>query len=340
MFDRYSEAARRALFFARYETSVLGGRSIEPEHLLLGLIREPSEVSRLLSRAGASAERLRDEIVRSVARSNEEIPTSVEVPIAEATSHALSAAALEADQLQHSDIQPEHLLLGLLCDTTTAAGSLLTANGLTLESARDLVVTLRKEPSSQPEILQICREPLKAGSEVEYQAIEEETARLAATLGCPHPYLAAESLTGPKEVWWFNSFRSSSEQQQVSDAYAKNLPLMEALQRNGKRKAPLTGAAHELRARYRRDLGAGRPWNVGEGRFLVIAIPKQNFDIEGAMFATDHGELVIVSAFRTREEADTAKRLAGDEAHVFAVRPSWSFPAQEWIGADPDFWQR
>jgi ATP-dependent Clp protease ATP-binding subunit ClpC len=40
MFERYTESARRSLFFARYEASQLGSISIEPEHLLLGLLRD------------------------------------------------------------------------------------------------------------------------------------------------------------------------------------------------------------------------------------------------------------------------------------------------------------
>ena len=55
-------------------------------------------------------------------------------------------------------------------------------------------------PSQPPQILQIHREALKPGSEAVYQDIEEDTARLQAKLGCPHPYLAIESLTGSKEV--------------------------------------------------------------------------------------------------------------------------------------------
>ena len=38
MFERYTERARRVLFFARYEASQLGSISIETEHLLLGLM--------------------------------------------------------------------------------------------------------------------------------------------------------------------------------------------------------------------------------------------------------------------------------------------------------------
>jgi len=35
MFERYTEKARRVIFFARYEASQYGSMSIETEHLLL-----------------------------------------------------------------------------------------------------------------------------------------------------------------------------------------------------------------------------------------------------------------------------------------------------------------
>ncbi len=40
MFERYTEKARRVIFFARYEASQFGAQAIEPEHILLGLMRE------------------------------------------------------------------------------------------------------------------------------------------------------------------------------------------------------------------------------------------------------------------------------------------------------------
>ena len=40
MFERYTEKARRVIFFARYEASQFGAHAIEPEHVLLGLLRE------------------------------------------------------------------------------------------------------------------------------------------------------------------------------------------------------------------------------------------------------------------------------------------------------------
>lgn len=39
MFDRYTEKARRTVFWARHEASELGALYIEAEHLLLGLLR-------------------------------------------------------------------------------------------------------------------------------------------------------------------------------------------------------------------------------------------------------------------------------------------------------------
>ena len=62
MFERYTEKARRVIFFARYEASQFGAPAIEPEHLLLGLMREDKTLtSRFLQRAQASLEAIRKE---------------------------------------------------------------------------------------------------------------------------------------------------------------------------------------------------------------------------------------------------------------------------------------
>jgi hypothetical protein len=189
-----------------------------------------------------------------------------------------------------------------------------------------------------PRMLQVYRERLKPRSEAGYHAIEEDTARIAAALGCPHPYLAVESVTGSKEVWWFNGYESPAEQKQVHDEYAKNTRLMAALQENSKKKAGLTLQPIEIFATYRQDLSAGTQWILGHGRFLVITVTKSNRRITGTVFEAPDGERVIVTSAQTRQEADAAKEMAGDESNIFAVRPSWSFPAKEWSAADPPFW--
>jgi ATP-dependent Clp protease ATP-binding subunit ClpC len=63
MFERFTERARRVLFFARYEASQLGGLSIETEHLLLGLIREGRGLTnRMFARSHVSLEGIRKDI--------------------------------------------------------------------------------------------------------------------------------------------------------------------------------------------------------------------------------------------------------------------------------------
>jgi hypothetical protein len=189
-----------------------------------------------------------------------------------------------------------------------------------------------------PTILQIFREPLKSGSEAAYALIEEDTARLAAALGCPHAYLGAQSLTS-LEVWWFNGYESSAEQQQVADGYAKNARLMTALQQNGRRKAPLTLDPIEVIATWRHDLTVGAPWILGRGRFLVITVTKSADRIAGTVFEAPDGVRFIVKTAHTREEADAARTQSAENSNVLAVRPRWSFPADDWIAADPDFWR-
>ena len=65
MFERYTEKARRVIFFARYEASQFGSPYIETEHLLLGLLREPTPVARLLERYGLRLEDLRNQLAQA-----------------------------------------------------------------------------------------------------------------------------------------------------------------------------------------------------------------------------------------------------------------------------------
>src|SRR6202022_4704181 len=76
MFERYTEKARRVIFFARYEASQFGAPAIEPEHLLLGLMREDKTLTgRFFPRAQVSIESIRKEIEgRTLLR--EKIPPS------------------------------------------------------------------------------------------------------------------------------------------------------------------------------------------------------------------------------------------------------------------------
>ncbi|HKZ73824.1 MAG TPA: hypothetical protein VJ011_07160 [Steroidobacteraceae bacterium] len=189
-----------------------------------------------------------------------------------------------------------------------------------------------------PRILQIYRDFLEPGADAAYRDIEEEAARICARLRCPNPYLAIESLTGPKEVWYLNGYRSAAHVTAVAEAYRNNAPLMAALDEIPRRKAELIRTPLDVLAEYRDDLTRGGAWQLGQGRFLVIAVCRGSHDAAGTVFEARDRTLFIVASAQSRAEANAKARAAGSEARVFAVRPSMSVPAEEWVVRDPDFW--
>ncbi len=152
MFERYTERARRVLFFARYEASQLGSVSIETEHLLLGLIREGKGLtSRIFARSHLSLEAIRKEVEgRTVFR--EKVSTSVEIPFSAETKRVLQAAAQEADQLSHNYVGTEHLLLGILCEEQSVAATILMEKGMRLATVREDIVALLNEKTTMTRV--------------------------------------------------------------------------------------------------------------------------------------------------------------------------------------------
>ncbi|MGB2717491.1 MAG: Clp protease N-terminal domain-containing protein [Vicinamibacterales bacterium] len=150
MFERYTESARRVLFFARYEASALGGLSIEADHILLGLTREAKGlVCEVFALSHVSLKQIRQE-VEGRAQSGNKVPTSVEIPFSEDAKRTLLFAAEEADRLAHPHIATEHLLLGLLHEGTSPAAKTLAAQGLQLERVREEIIRLNQPTGATP----------------------------------------------------------------------------------------------------------------------------------------------------------------------------------------------
>jgi NAD(P)-dependent dehydrogenase (short-subunit alcohol dehydrogenase family) len=136
MFERYTETARRVIFFARYEASQFGAQAIEPEHILLGILREdPAQVARFVADAHRLTESIRKEIEARTAL-GEKTSTSVDIPLSGLAKRVLAFAAEEAERLSSRWIGPEHLLLGLLRVETSMASEILRERGLRLNGVR------------------------------------------------------------------------------------------------------------------------------------------------------------------------------------------------------------
>ncbi len=140
MFERYTEKARRVVFFARYEALQYGSHVISPEHILLGLMREDKTLSARFFpfRNSLTVEAIRREVEERIVL-RERIPQSAELHLAPETKKILSLANQESQRLKNRHIGPEHLLLGIVREECSIAAEILFHYGLRLQDVRDEV---------------------------------------------------------------------------------------------------------------------------------------------------------------------------------------------------------
>lgn len=136
MFDQYTEEARRAVFFARWEAGAEGAPAIAGEHLLLGLLRTDAGIEKALPGPDA-AERIRARIETHYA-GGEKLADSVDMPLGDDCQSVFEEAA----KLNPSLIGTEQLLLALLHQEKCLAAEILLEQGFELEKFRSLKAPL------------------------------------------------------------------------------------------------------------------------------------------------------------------------------------------------------
>jgi ATP-dependent Clp protease ATP-binding subunit ClpC len=149
MFERYTEKARRVVFFARYEASQFGSPYIETEHLLLGVLREDKALTHRFLTSHSSVEMIRKQIeANTIVR--EKVSTSVDLPLSNECKRVLAYAAEEAERLSHNHIGPEHLFLGLLREEKCFAAAILHERGILLSTIREVLARSDNASFAQP----------------------------------------------------------------------------------------------------------------------------------------------------------------------------------------------
>ena len=145
MFEKYNEKARRALFFARYESSKLGSKVIESEHILLGVLREGEEIIKeIFSRFNVKPDDIRREIEGDRVFV-ERVSSTQELPLSEESKKILAYASHEAESMMHPYVGTEHLLIGILRVDPCVAGRILMSHGFNLYGVREETIALIKE---------------------------------------------------------------------------------------------------------------------------------------------------------------------------------------------------
>jgi ATP-dependent Clp protease ATP-binding subunit ClpC len=142
LFERFTERARRNLFFARYEATEFGSLSIDTEHLLLGLIRDGHGlIAAVFANWQLSLKEMRQRIESGIEHRGK-IATSIEIPFSADAKRALEFAKEEADRLLHADIGSQHLLLGILRVEQSLPARLMNEAGMTIDALRDFLARM------------------------------------------------------------------------------------------------------------------------------------------------------------------------------------------------------
>lgn len=132
--ERFTQRARRVLSLAHQEAERARNNSIEPEHLLLGLMDEEGGVaSRVLRELGLKSEQVREAVDR--ASTSSQSFESNRVELADDTQRVLEHSVEEARRLGHHYIGTEHILLGLVY-VESAAIEVLRKLGVTTDQIR------------------------------------------------------------------------------------------------------------------------------------------------------------------------------------------------------------
>jgi ATP-dependent Clp protease ATP-binding subunit ClpA len=124
VFERFSESGRQIVVFGQEEARALSHNYIGTEHILLGLLREPDEVTgRVFGRFGVTLEGARAQVDRILGRGDE--VTSGQIPFTPRAKRSLELALRHALEAGSKHIEPQHLFLGLLDDEDGVAAQIL-----------------------------------------------------------------------------------------------------------------------------------------------------------------------------------------------------------------------
>ncbi|MFD7846817.1 Clp protease N-terminal domain-containing protein [Nocardia sp. NPDC059764] len=150
MFERFTDASRRAIVLAQEEARALGHDWIGTEHLLLGVLAGDDPVAaRVLGDLGLDVSSVRERIRQAVGE-HEPKPPSGHVPFTPRSKKVLEGSLREAMRLRHNYIGPEHILLALIEEGDGIAPQILISLGAEPADIRTRISRVADGPLAGP----------------------------------------------------------------------------------------------------------------------------------------------------------------------------------------------
>jgi ATP-dependent Clp protease ATP-binding subunit ClpC len=158
MFERYTEQARRAIFFARTVTLLNGTPAIDSNNLLYGLMWE--DACRAQTLFGLREVFPLYKGSPHIFVEKEKMKAVGGPPLTDEVKKILARTATEADAMRDYWIDTEHLLLGILAEPNCTAAQNLAKANISLERARRVI---RENVATRPKYPDYYGPPKREG---------------------------------------------------------------------------------------------------------------------------------------------------------------------------------
>jgi ATP-dependent Clp protease ATP-binding subunit ClpC len=136
MFGRFSDRAQKMIYYAQEEAQNFKHGYVGTEHILLGILRdENGKAQSLLANMGVTIEKVRRLIEEYEGFGDSDLYKE-EPPLTPRTKRLLEISLLEARNLNHNYINPEHVLLALIRESEGVAFTILGNLGVDFERLR------------------------------------------------------------------------------------------------------------------------------------------------------------------------------------------------------------
>jgi ATP-dependent Clp protease ATP-binding subunit ClpC len=139
LFGGFTERSQKSLYSAAQEAQKLGHNYMGTEHVLLGITLEGGQAAKILGEMGVTDEKIREAIVEVEGKAEPDY-NSREIPLTPRTKRLVEVARMEARNLNHNYVAPEHLLLAIIREGEGVAVAILQRIGVDIEKLRNELI--------------------------------------------------------------------------------------------------------------------------------------------------------------------------------------------------------
>jgi hypothetical protein len=191
--------------------------------------------------------------------------------------------------------------------------------GAALVCVASATATSQQVPTTQPAIIRIIREQVKAGRDADHEKFEMGWPAAYTAAKSTFNYIALTTLTGPHEAWYVQTFPSNASIGQSMKEEDSNPVLSAELARLSKGDAEYITGFNVIQAAARPDLSYGAFPNIGKNRFWAITLFRTHpgheaqFEAAAKAYAASAKRNAPSTSFRTYQV------IAGMQGPVFII---------------------